>query len=446
MKTKILINEINRIQKIINISENKELLKEGLSDELVDLLTKFLSKGSDELINLGVKNADELKTLIKNFPTANVLDQTSILRTIISGLSDDIVKNIAKNAINDVTTGIGKKLNDRVTTYLDWYKQGIMTYDNVISQVSDDMSKITSKTSDELNSLKNSLSDEIKIKTKNSLDKIKTSVNSPQIKSSDPQSYLDNLSKEELDAKIGSYSWKNIGYDQELMSGWKFHIFGEDIKDAVYLQDALKPVIDKYKPTAKVGGTYQNSADSFKSGQVQYGKQGVTIYIPPNVINSGRQQEMLADIQSAISGYKKGGTISGDQSITPQIHYRYELMGPVPKNGIDKTTYSKMYSANDGGLYKPDDVEDIFTTNNNSSSTIKTVKSIGDGFLTTKFGDTSKINWDLITNAKNITDYDIIINDSMKTGDFSKVSRSGFEDYGIPNFREYLIGIYNSNK
>ena len=161
MKTKILINEINRIQKIINISENKELLKEGLSDELVYLLTKFLSKGSDELINLGVKNADELKTLIKNFPTANVLDQTSILRTIISGLSDDIVKNIAKNAINDVTTGIGKKLNDRVTTYLDWYKQGIMTYDNVISQVSDDMSKITSKTSDELNSLKNSLSEEI---------------------------------------------------------------------------------------------------------------------------------------------------------------------------------------------------------------------------------------------------------------------------------------------
>jgi hypothetical protein len=130
----------------------------------------------------------------------------------------------------------------------------------------------------------------------------------------------------------------------------------------VYLQDALKPVIDKYKPAAKVGGTYQQTADAFKPGGVQYGKQGVTIYIPPNVINSGRQQEMLADIQSALSGYNKGGTISGDQAITPNIHYRYELLGPIPKEGINYETYSKMYSSNEGGAYKPSDVDDIFTT------------------------------------------------------------------------------------
>ena len=42
MKTKILINEIKRIQEIINISENKRLLKEGLSDDLVELISKFL--------------------------------------------------------------------------------------------------------------------------------------------------------------------------------------------------------------------------------------------------------------------------------------------------------------------------------------------------------------------------------------------------------------------
>ena len=46
MKTKILINEIKRIQEIINISENKRLLKEGLSDDLVELISKFLSKYS----------------------------------------------------------------------------------------------------------------------------------------------------------------------------------------------------------------------------------------------------------------------------------------------------------------------------------------------------------------------------------------------------------------
>jgi len=442
MLTNKLINEIYRIKEIINLFDNKTLIKESIADELVEMISKFISKSSDELITLGVKNPEELKTLLKNFPTANVLDQTSILKTLISGLGDTIIKNIAKSAIDDVTTGVGKVMDDRIKQYIELYKKGTMTYDDVLWAIKDDMTSLTSKSSDELISLKNSLSDAANTKAKNSLDNIKTNVNGSQIKSSNPQSYLDNLSNAELEAKLGSYSWKNLGYDQELYSGWKFHIFGEDIKDAVYLQDALKPVIDKYKPAAKVGGTYQQTADAFKPGGVQYGKQGVTIYIPPDVINAGRQQEMLADIQSALSGYNKGGTISGDQAITPNIHYRYELMGPIPKGGIDYGTYGKMYSTNTGGSYKPSDVDDIFTTKVSDNVT-SSPKIVSNGFLTNKFGDTSKINWDVITNAKNMTDYDVIINDAMRTGDFSKISRSGFEEYGIPNFREYLMDIYN---
>lgn len=442
MLTNKLINEIYRIKEIINLFDNKTLIKESIADELVEMISKFISKSSDELITLGVKNPEELKTLLKNFPTANVLDQTSILKTLISGLGDTIIKNIAKSAIDDVTTGVGKVMDDRIKQYIELYKKGTMTYDDVLWAIKDDMTALTSKSSDELISLKNSLSDAANTKAKNSLDNIKTNVNGSQIKSSNPQSYLDNLSNAELEAKLGSYSWKNLGYNQELYSGWKFHIFGEDIKDAVYLQDALKPVIDKYKPAAKVGGTYQQTADTFKPGGVQYGKQGVTIYIPPDVINAGRQQEMLADIQSALSGYNKGGTISGDQAITPNIHYRYELMGPIPKGGIDYGTYGKMYSTNTGGSYKPSDVDDIFTTKVSDNVT-SSPKIVSNGFLTNKFGDTSKINWDVITNAKNMTDYDVIINDAMRTGDFSKISRSGFEEYGIPNFREYLMDIYN---
>lgn len=442
MLTNKLINEIYRIKEIINLFDNKTLIKESIADELVEMISKFISKSSDELITLGVKNPEELKTLLKNFPTANVLDQTSILKTLISGLGDTIIKNIAKSAIDDVTTGVGKVMDDRIKQYIELYKKGTMTYDDVLWAIKDDMTALTSKSSDELISLKNSLSDAANTKAKNSLDNIKTNVNGSQIKSSNPQSYLDNLSNAELEAKLGSYSWKNLGYNQELYSGWKFHIFGEDIKDAVYLQDALKPVIDKYKPAAKVGGTYQQTADAFKPGGVQYGKQGVTIYIPPDVINAGRQQEMLADIQSALSGYNKGGTISGDQAITPNIHYRYELMGPIPKGGIDYGTYGKMYSTNTGGSYKPSDVDDIFTTKVSDNVT-SSPKIVSNGFLTNKFGDTSKINWDVITNAKNMTDYDVIINDAMRTGDFSKISRSGFEEYGIPNFREYLTDIYN---
>jgi hypothetical protein len=51
-----------------------------------------------------------------------------------------------------------------------------------------------------------------------------------------------------------------------------------------------------------------------------------------------------------------------------------------------------------------------------------------------------------ILNAKNMSDYDVLINDAMNSGDFSKISRSGFEEYNIPNFREYLMGFYKSNK
>jgi hypothetical protein len=67
---------------------------------------------------------------------------------------------------------------------------------------------------------------------------------------------------------------------------------------------------------------------------------------------------------------------------------------------------------------------------------------LSSGFLATKFGDTSKINWDLITNAKNISDYDVVINDAIKNNDFNKISRGGFEEYGIPNFREYLMNLF----
>ena len=56
------------------------------------------------------------------------------------------------------------------------------------------------------------------------------------------------------------------------------------------------------------------------------------------------------------------------------------------------------------------------------------------------------INWSQITNAKNMDDYNKLIASAIKTKDFSKISRGGFEKFGVPNFREYLqnnISIIN---
>jgi len=169
-KTHGLILELYRIKEMMGINENKILLKEGVGDELAELLLKFLSKSSDEIAALGVRNADELITLMKNFPTANTLDQANILRTIISGLGDNAIRTIAKSAVDDVTTGIGKVMTDRTNTYVEWYKKGVMTYDDVVSQISDDVSSIMAKSSDELQSLKSAIDDEIKIKVRKSLD------------------------------------------------------------------------------------------------------------------------------------------------------------------------------------------------------------------------------------------------------------------------------------
>ena len=36
-------------------------------------------------------------------------------------------------------------------------------------------------------------------------------------------------------------------------------------------------------------------------------------------------------------------------------------------------------------------------------------------------------------------DYNKFIANAIQTGDYSKISKSGFERYGIDNFREYLI-------
>jgi len=119
--------------------------------------------------------------------------------------------------------------------------------------------------------------------------------------------------------------------------------------------------------------------------------------------------------------------------ITPQIHYRYELNAPLPAGGLkneDEYRYV-FYNKNTGGTYKPETVEDLFSNN-------KVTKTIPINYLSTKFGDTSEIDWSKIVNAKSVEEYDIFINDAIKSNNYNMISRGGFENYGIYNFREYL--------
>ena len=149
-----------------------------------------------------------------------------------------------------------------------------------------------------------------------------------------------------------------------LQSGWKFHIFGETIEDSLQLYKLLNGVAKKWGATGKIGGAgkYNNGAQMYVPSHGQWGKQGATLYIPPKVLKSGKQGEMLRDIQNKLANYNKSGKISGDKMLDDQVAYRYELGKSIdPTQGVDMKTYANLYSSNvSGGKYKIDDIQDIF--------------------------------------------------------------------------------------
>tara|TARA_R110002020_G_scaffold469916_1_gene695300 strand:+ start:399 stop:1595 length:1197 start_codon:yes stop_codon:yes gene_type:complete len=194
------------------------------------------------------------------------------------------------------------------------------------------------------------------------------------INTNNPQYYLLNKSDDELLSIMNSKKytidkgWYYFGPPTNFveMSGWKFHIFGENLVDSAYLIDKLEPISMKWGSTSKVGGPGQVVGNpAFKLGQIQHGKQGVTMYIPQSVIDAGNHKAMLSDIKKAIGGYgehpfTKGGTILGDKMLTPQIHYRYELSKPIEPYSMTEPKYRELYNTNSSGPYKPTDVVDIF--------------------------------------------------------------------------------------
>jgi len=172
MSSKQLITEISRIKEMMGITESKILLKESVGDEIVEILAKFLRKDIGELTTLGVRNANDLKRLMDDFldPAVSSANKVDVLKYIIDDLGNTAIKSIAKEALDDVTTGVGKLVNDRMAGYIDAYKKGIVSYDEIVTQVSDDLTALMSKSSDELLYLKSVLHDDALLKIRNQLD------------------------------------------------------------------------------------------------------------------------------------------------------------------------------------------------------------------------------------------------------------------------------------
>jgi hypothetical protein len=160
--------------------------------------------------------------------------------------------------------------------------------------------------------------------------------------------------------EMADMSWRGFGAGPDKYSGWKFHVYGEDLYDSAELFEKLSPLSKKWRFHAKVGLNTQ-----IQPNHVQWGKQGATIYIPPEVIKNGKTIDLLNDINTSLGGYKKSGKISGDKQINNRIHYRYDLNSPIEDygEGVSLSHYKARYNANEGGSYKPDNVPDLFDIN-----------------------------------------------------------------------------------
>ena len=142
------------------------------------------------------------------------------------------------------------------------------------------------------------------------------------------------------------------------MSGWKFHVYADNLDEVAFLYERLLPVVKKYGAGFKLAGV--EMLEKLAKNSVQKGK-GVTLYLPSSTIAKNAQKEFLSDLQSAIKGYEKNGAISGDKMITNNIGYRYELSQPIDvSKGVDMYQYRALYKSNEGGGHNITDNPDLF--------------------------------------------------------------------------------------
>ena len=149
----------------------------------------------------------------------------------------------------------------------------------------------------------------------------------------------------EMASQIGG--WLQVKNPVGNLSGWKFHVYADNLDEAAFLYEKLLPIANKHGAGMKVASS--KMLDTLSQSTIQKGK-GVTLYLPSSVIEKNAQKEFLSDIQSAIKGYETHGQISGDKMITNNIGYRYELSKPInTSKGVDMGEYNKLYKGNEEG-------------------------------------------------------------------------------------------------
>jgi hypothetical protein len=152
--------------------------------------------------------------------------------------------------------------------------------------------------------------------------------------------------------------WVQVTQPKGNMSGWKFHVYADNLDEVAYLYERLLPLVNKYGAGLKLAGGKE--LEILSQIPLQKGK-GVTIYLRSKTFADDMVDNFVSDLQSAISGYTKKGNINGDRMITNNIGYRYELSRPINiKIGVDDSQYRALYSSNQGGPHNIPNNPDLF--------------------------------------------------------------------------------------
>jgi hypothetical protein len=449
-----IITEINRIREMIGVS----LIVEGIGDVL-NIFT-----------NLGKKSIKELSNEEQEIISKLIKDSAEIQRAGIRSIDDvmsDAGKQLLLKTIRENSVAVKNVFSDIITKYANNSMVIINKNLELIPDLKTELSKLKAGPNTALDIIRKIESNGIQnIDTLQlaALKKTLTDAKTTFVGNSKMITYLDDVT-EQVDGYIKSNSIKIddiITQDTPQMGGGKI----KNPQRTIYEQ----------KPDGSVGEIEMPSwvwDNWWKDGDIRGGniilelKNKVSRIdnktFNPNDIkvlnfttdSGGREYyELLLPTNDKVILYKSSGTGS------PELKQKgdWQIVNGFTSHPNDnnffwvaKDVNSTQYTKGESRYFT--DLSDYLKQNGDNPITLLGNKSVFSNikpktelnFLSNKFGDTSEINWSVITNAKNIVDYDKLINDAFTTGDFSKISRSGFENYDIPNFREYLMDMYYKN-
>jgi hypothetical protein len=456
MKRKLLL-ELNEMRKMMGLpllieqvtpATKKVLNLVGYTDSSIDNLAKQadlsdLSKISDEFASMGIKTMEDWQTLASkqgiDLKTATddqilkLIDSTPNLKSSIlkayndkvTKLTNELIANadvktfLPANMQTEVTTVMSKELTDENS---DIIVKLVDTQLGKLDQLFDNLQKSRVEIPEPLQKLYDNLTtkkeDALNFKTKKS-----NNVNQNVNKVVEPEEQVGF--KGQKDFAEFSNNWKR----QDVENGY-------DPNSFVVIKGSADEI-------------FTNLPTQFDPSQVKLGKTNTYEFF-------GREGELRkrTQIEVTLPNGKKTlmySSSGANEATTGKKAGEWFWIPGFAKNGWYIKTAETVAYTKGGNQYMTEFANFLEkngynglgqkSSNLDQPSKIVTPQNVSSNRLTSIIGDTSKVDWSKVTNAKNAEDYGKLIDDAINTNDYTKISRGGFEEYGIPNFRAYLMDL-----